>query len=678
MGAIGASLLGTHNADRFDAIASLGGPFDAAYFARYVDRYHLGGFCTREELEALVAQHPGDPDVLNDPKRLTCMKRVQGVVPFEHSQSMMHWRFTDNGGTFDRSMYLRAFRDLALGFGNPLYYNPDSPFAPGGTARDTTPKGLDPDKLKNPPADICRNPLRIQKLYNAEYNPDGRYDAITFCDGEESPIYYCIKTGEPVDFCSGGPKVVPKSQERAFAAAFCGDNLLDEATRDRRRDLYFQEKGRYDPCREHTELMSVLVAFDYNGNGRRDYGEPIVNNGFERFDDVGRDGCPSPLEDGRGGCVADAAQSPFAQGNKDPNGDDYDALANFAGTENNWLREDGEPFRDFGLDGVADTGDFGEGNGSYDLSPNRQRMLALDPRGSYNRLAEKKKRELDLLVDGGIRDVFNFGVMGRELFGSVRGFSPADALYIRDFKELPGRTSWDDREFNGLEVKWGTVPRNLLLLYGNEQPAPDELDAGDGDHVGTPFQAVQRFFVMSSWLSSRWKGADVPTGEVSDISSRLFTRTYYSKALGAERDYGLYLPPGYDDPANKDARYPVLFMLHGYGMKAAGRDGFHISSAVIFEVPMQDLEFPMRKMIVVFVSGRCCFTHKVTGARVCTEEDPQGRSWDATPDYVRECASGNFYLDAAGYKPGAGLPYEQSFLELMDHIDATTRTLPPA
>ncbi len=678
MGALGASLVGTHNADRFDAIVSLGGPFDAAYFLRYMDRYHLGGFCTREELEKLLADNPGNPDVLNDPAKLTCMKKVQGTVPFEHSQAMFHWRFTDNGGTFDRSMYLRAFRDLSLAFGNPLYHNPESPFAPGGSATETTPKSLDPEKLRSPPGDICSNPLRIQKLYNAEYNPDGRYDAITFCDGEESPIYYCIKTEKPVDFCANGPQIVPRGDEANFAAAHCPDGLVDVATSSRQRAIYNAEKGRYDPCREHSTLMPVAVAFDSNGNGRRDYGEPVANNGFERFDDFGADGCPSSLEDGKGGCVTDATQSPFAQGTKDPNGDDYDALDNPAGTENNWLREENEPFRDLGLDGVPSTGDYGEGNGSYDVSPSRQRYFTLDPKQVYSKLSAEQKDRLDFFLDGGIRDVFNFGVMARELHGAVRNHSPADSLYVRDFIELPGRAPRTDREFNGLEVKWKTLPRNLLLMYGKEQPPADELDAGDGDHVGTPYQAVQRFFLMSSWLSSRWTHPDIPTHDPGSTEARMMTKTYSSMALGAERDYGLYLPPGYDDPANKDARYPVLYMLHGYGMQAAGNGGFLTSSVVIFDVPMQDLEYPVRKMIVVFVSGRCCYRNRDTGARVCTEENPQGKSWDSSPEYERECSSGNFDVDGTGYEGSDGIPYEQSLLELMDHVDATTRTLPPA
>ncbi len=41
------------------------------------------------------------------------------------------------------------------------------------------------------------------------------------------------------------------------------------------------------------------------------------------------------------------------------------------------------------------------------------------------------------------------------------------------------------------------------------------------------------------------------------------TETFYSKALGQEMEYRIYLPPGYDDPRNNSVRYPVVYLLPG-------------------------------------------------------------------------------------------------------------------
>ena len=144
--------------------------------------------------------------------------------------------------------------------------------------------------------------------------------------------------------------------------------------------LYYASAGVHDPCYPATRPMAIALAVDLNGNGKRDYGEPIIVNDHERFQDTGVDGCADPMEDGKGGCVTDASQSPYdAATNPDPNGDDYDFRANALGTENDWQYEKGEPFDDNGLDGVPDTHDFGEGNGTYDVEPAYQNLYRGGP-----------------------------------------------------------------------------------------------------------------------------------------------------------------------------------------------------------------------------------------------------------------------------------------------------------
>lgn len=51
----------------------------------------------------------------------------------------------------------------------------------------------------------------------------------------------------------------------------------------------------------------------------------------------------------------------------------------FTDTNGNGLWDTGEPFEDLGLDGVAATDDFGEGNGSFDEDPDIATWLAEDP-----------------------------------------------------------------------------------------------------------------------------------------------------------------------------------------------------------------------------------------------------------------------------------------------------------
>lgn len=53
-------------------------------------------------------------------------------------------------------------------------------------------------------------------------------------------------------------------------------------------------------------------------------------------------------------------------------------------------------------------------------------------------------------------------------------------------------------------------------------------------------------------------------GETAE--SRMVATTLYSEVLKLDWNYTAYLPSGYDDPANSDKKYPVVYLLHGaYG-----------------------------------------------------------------------------------------------------------------
>lgn len=688
MGAIGASTVGLKHPDKFDAVVALGGPLDARFLGRMIEHQLVGGFCSREELEAQLAL---DPAGLNDPARMTCIRDIPGDVPFQHAESFNHWHFTSSGGHFTRSSYLDLLYDLSFAFGNLATYNPDSPIAP---------TGVPADFVLHPPADACSNPVRIpgklsnpdgRPIYNAEYNPDGKYDAITFCDGEEEPVYYCQQSLKAVDFCAvGHGQVVPRAQEAAYAAAFCNGETVGQATDAAGTsqdvlNIYLNAMGRYDPCREHTQPIRVAIAFDYNGNGRRDYAEPVVVNSHERYDDVGTDGCPDALEDGHGGCVRDPAESPYANGVSDPNGDNFDFIYNPFGTEGDWLHEDGEPFRDDGLDGVPNTHDFGEGNGTYDESPGLAKMHAYDPRANYTALSTHQKHQLDVYAEGGIRDVFNFGLAAEMLGGAIRASDPTrfDSFFGFPSVYSPKTGPRTELDVHGTDADWSVAAPNTLQVYGNANATPEQIQQGEGDHVGTGLQALLRFQFMETWVASRWRHLPDPpappkTGAVNSFNDRLLEGTYFSKSLGANRNFNIYLPPYYFDPSQQNTRYPVLYMLHGYGQDPGD---LATTSIALFEPTMSSLPAGVPKAngnryIVVFVSGRCCFKNANTGEKDCTLQHDNNA--DAAAGWESMCKQGSFYVNASGPNADDAARYEDGLLDLVDYVDAHYRTLAPA
>ena len=66
MGGGSAARIGFHYPELFDAVGVMGTPFsNNDYFYGMLENNHLGGFCSREQLLAVLAAHPGHPEVLD-------------------------------------------------------------------------------------------------------------------------------------------------------------------------------------------------------------------------------------------------------------------------------------------------------------------------------------------------------------------------------------------------------------------------------------------------------------------------------------------------------------------------------------------------------------------------------------------------------------------------------------
>jgi hypothetical protein len=656
MGAIGTGALGFAHPEKFDALASMGGPLDAALLLRTIDRFHLGGFCSAADLDGIP------PAQLNDPVAVSGCIHPPERITWEHAQDFNHLKYTVNT-PFDRGGYIGLFNDLTLAFGNLLTENPVSKFAP---------PGVDEARARKPPSDFCTNPVRVKKLYNREHNPDGVVDAITFCDGEPV-LWYCNFGLEKVDFCSNPANKLtplPKSQEAAFANAYCAaKGGADFGDRMKTPALALQWGGQLDPCRERTLPVRVALAFDLNGNGRRDYGEPVVNNGEERYRDVGTDGCADADESGDGKCngLGDPALA------VDLNHDNYDAEENPFGLEANWRHDEGEPFDDDGLDGVPGTKDVGEGNGRFDMTSGRRALYGQDPRTQLAALLPPITGHLRLLLDGGIRDLFNFGLTARQVWGAWR--RRAETELYRDWTEIPGMKDTRTGNYRPWGGPWGRAPKNFAVLYGKEEPTLDDRILGDGDHVGTNGQAVNRIATLYNFTGAQWPSLPRPVSPLggTPYDERELIRVYDSKALGAKRDYGVFLPPGYELPENAQTRYPVLFLLHGY----TGTPKQILPSAFLADTFMKDSDIGLRPMIIVTPSGACCFRH-TSGARECREVDDAGAPYLGKAGWERECEGGSFFVDHQAGAPGTVGNYGTAVLELMEEIDRNYRTLPAA
>ena len=624
MGGGGSAMFGSKHHDMFDVLAPLGGPVDWTYMLNHIEHNQSGGFLPNDGTTVPTGFAP-----LPTP-----------TVPYEHPSSYNTWWYEfpkeGNGGTFSRNSYTQIFRDLSLMFGNPngdnkfpggehlpSGVNPQDPSVRGDVPEgDCTvvvePTGQEPNAavlqaLENKcPASRCAHTQVLDKFYDGRFNPKGTWPVITVCDG--------------------GPQDKSKSP---YANQWNGANEVP---------------------------FEVGLAVDYNKNGKRDIDEPIITQGHEPFRDVGTDGLASVDEAGYQVGV-----------NEDPAGDDYDPQYNPTGTENDGRYQQGEPFDDFGLDGVASTKDspydVGEGDGVFTMSTGLKRFLDQDAHSLTRQWAtsttagpidDKALQRLDLWVDGGYRDLFNFSIAGQHLTGAyaARG---RDVGYYSSPTNLPGQVT-KTGEIRGQDMQWDSLPGVVLMRYGQIDPTVADLNSGTGQHVGAVPELTARLQAPLFYLDRRWTDAQRtfvddsqdepdparPSCEISGTCNYAF-----KDSRGREGPVAVSLPPGYGNIHQKDTRYPVVYMLHGYGQSPEDLSAIRLFLNVWMNSSSDSSANRLGKYIVVYVDGRC----RLTG--------------DGSP----ECIRGTFYADSPRQNGGK---LESWFLELMKDVETRYRTMGPS
>ena len=289
------------------------------------------------------------------------------------------------------------------------------------------PPGVPEAFIQQDAATRCANPVVLDDFFDHEFNPDGSNPVITFCDGGDSR-----------------------------------DGL---------------GLGVFDPNLPQTDPAEVLLAVDLNGNGVRDPGEPVVTNAFEPFDDFGTDGIADADETGPLG-----AYDPVT--NPDPAGDNYHALRNPTGTENNFDRDEGEAFADFGIDGIEGTCqagddpggagvagcyDFGEGDGQWTVSPNLDRWYDSDLSVLLARMTDGERRRMNIWLDAGIRDFLNASVSANAGMGTIVGTHKLPGAIYDQFGPLHAAENEALFNFQKMEPL-ARIPRTSMC--GSATPTP--------------------------------------------------------------------------------------------------------------------------------------------------------------------------------------------------------------
>jgi hypothetical protein len=670
MGAGGAATFGMRHHSQFDVIAPMGGPSDWTWLTWFMQSFDLGGFCP-----------------VTNPLYPNCTTYAPNLYPFHETytatEDFNHWYYqpgsatplSGNGGPFGRDVYTEMFGDLALMLGDPLGQNadPSLAFLPAGPASSdlwvkgqatdpALPKGVDcrvtllpvdgaPNEKTQEQwqsecnASRCANPFVLPTGYfDRQYNPDGSKQVISFCDSNST----------------GGTSPYADTWIQPVA----GQGVPDD----------------------------VALAVDLNGDGVREANEPILQQGAEPWSDTGTDG----LFD-----VDEPGYDPI--NNPDPNQDDYDFQLNPNGTENNHRYDTGEPFLDYGLDGVKGTPqqaeggyDVGEGDGMFTIATGLQNFYAVDPHSILQQrstnlpsgpLTDSELLRFDVWGDGGVRDLFNFAAAANHLEGAIAGRLRADGTQLRTtafynaFNTLPGQVLGNEAMYSVDTMAWADLVDAPSVRYGTLDDPSSTSPEGDGQEVGTPQQIQDRLTTAIFFAAQRWPDADRTLTETTNAIPQPSTEdtadggiqcaiggpkatpfaqcsgNFTGPVSGHTGQIVVQLPPGYALEANvkRDVRYPVVYLLHGYEQTPADLQNLvaMTSAATAMNDSTKSSATRLAKMIFVYVDGSC--------------QVGQG-GWP-------ECIRGTFWLDSN--RPN-GAKVDTWLDEVVDYVDQNYRTMGPS
>jgi len=234
----------------------------------------------------------------------------------------------------------------------------------------------------------------------------------------------------------------------------------------------------------------------------------------------------------------------------------------FVDTNGNGVFDEGEPFSDFGLDGVAGTGDYGEGNGRFDYDPDRTNWLAEDP---LTRLKARSGTDIGtqrIYMDVGTQDQFGFG----KHYDNFIAMLQSKGLTVNSRNDFPANCA-----------AVANLPQQFLLIryVGGHVGIPSADDSQDkllhGDICGTTV-IWQRLLAMISYMDSSFPDGFHGPGDLSitdpdprgDIMKTHITSPALRTSGGTapEQPVLIYRPPAYFHTTRS---FPIVYILGGYG-----------------------------------------------------------------------------------------------------------------
>ena len=267
-------------------------------------------------------------------------------------------------------------------------------------------------------------------------------------------------------------------------------------------------------------VLGDRALADLDGDGVYDVGDGLVVNFFEPFTDANGNGIFEP--------------------------------------------ELGETFSDVGLDGVAGTGDFGEGNGVFDYDPDRAHWLAEDPLSRLTGESAAQIAAQRIYMDVGTKDEFGFA----QHYANLLAVLQAKGLAVKVDDGFPG---------NCTDLPKLNAPFRLVRYdaghVGFQSVDPGDLLNGDPCGDATVWQRVVNLiaFLNESFADGVFGiGGSIldlpPPDPTGDIVRQELPSPALASGGGAVpmRPILVYRPPAF---FNGNGHFPIAYFLGGYGQK---------------------------------------------------------------------------------------------------------------
>jgi hypothetical protein len=253
--------------------------------------------------------------------------------------------------------------------------------------------------------------------------------------------------------------------------------------------------------------------------------------------------------------------------------------------------------------------------------------------------------------------------------------------------------------FVASQTRWADLAAAPSLRYGTVDATPEQILQGDGMHVGTGAQILFRIEAGFYYVSQQWPDADRDLTNPTKANPETYSQNvlcppstfsddagdaqccelsvtnncgglFTGPKSGRTGPFFLTLPPGYANADNqaRNVRYPVVYVLHGYGQNPQDLEALQLIANNFMNDGTQSYISRLPKFIAVYVDGRC---REGTAPPTPDGGIPPAGTEQGQP----ECIQGGFYIDSP--RPDGAL-FDTWFDELVDYIDQNYRTMGPS